>query len=331
MSAHKTDKRTITKAEKARVVDLKNPWLAGLLAFLIPGAGHFYQGRVFKGILYAGCILSTFAFGIKIGEGRPVYTYYYNRVDDKSDQGEALSIAGDLLVQEDYGGVDRMSGQPIRQFSQRLFNYGYLPQMMVGLPALPAIIQNKRYQASLFEPSLEFENGFQALFEGRIVGVDNDGNEKMYLARGNVKLSSTDNDIPVISGEFQGSIRVEDGREEPVTLNLVGPAYLGVPIFADPRRTITALVSNPEILRMDRAELIGTTPRSLINWYGVPLEDATLQVLNYQLGKHWELAVVFTWIAGLLNVLAIWDAFEGPAYGRGDETPEPEEPIPATT
>ena len=31
------------------------------------------------------------------------------------------------------------------------------------------------------------------------------------------------------------------------------------------------------------------------------------------------MAMVFTWIAGLLNILAIWDAVEGPAFGYGDE------------
>ena len=37
------------------------------------------------------------------------------------------------------------------------------------------------------------------------------------------------------------------------------------------------------------------------------------------MGKFFELAKIFTWIAGLLNILAVWDAFEGPAYGYGDE------------
>ena len=34
---------------------------------------------------------------------------------------------------------------------------------------------------------------------------------------------------------------------------------------------------------------------------------------------------MFTWIAGLLNLMAIWDAYDGPAYGYGDEEPEDEE------
>jgi hypothetical protein len=34
---------------------------------------------------------------------------------------------------------------------------------------------------------------------------------------------------------------------------------------------------------------------------------------NYQLGSYFDLGTVFTMIAGLLNVLAIWDAWGGPA------------------
>ena len=34
-------------------VDLKNPVIAGVLAFLCPGAGHFYQKRFFKAFVFA--------------------------------------------------------------------------------------------------------------------------------------------------------------------------------------------------------------------------------------------------------------------------------------
>jgi TM2 domain-containing membrane protein YozV len=54
-------------------IDLKNPYVAGVLAFLIPGAGHFYQGRTNKAYLYAVCILGLFIFGLYLGQGRVVY------------------------------------------------------------------------------------------------------------------------------------------------------------------------------------------------------------------------------------------------------------------
>jgi len=55
------------------VIDLCNPWLAALLAWCVPGAGHFYQGRNHKGGLFMGVILGMFLAGMWLGEGRVVY------------------------------------------------------------------------------------------------------------------------------------------------------------------------------------------------------------------------------------------------------------------
>lgn len=57
-------------------VDLRNPYLAALLAWLIPGAGHFYQRRQAKGALFCICILGTFLFGLGLGRGRVVYASF---------------------------------------------------------------------------------------------------------------------------------------------------------------------------------------------------------------------------------------------------------------
>jgi hypothetical protein len=40
----------------------------------------------------------------------------------------------------------------------------------------------------------------------------------------------------------------------------------------------------------------------------------TLDTLHYHLARFWELGTVFTMIAGLLNVLAIYDAWDGPVF-----------------
>ncbi len=68
----------------------------------------------------------------------------------------------------------------------------------------------------------------------------------------------------------------------------------------------------------------GTIPRPFLDHFQVPLTDEALQHLNGKLGKQYELALVYTWIAGLLNLLAVWDAAAGPAYGYGDEEEEDE-------
>ena len=60
-------------------LQLKDPVIAGVLAWLIPGLGHFYQGRNAKGALFIICILGTFLYGLylggskEVGWGRAVY------------------------------------------------------------------------------------------------------------------------------------------------------------------------------------------------------------------------------------------------------------------
>jgi len=54
-------------------IDLKDPILAALLAWLWPGAGHLYQGRRAKGLLFMVCVLGTFFYGLYVGDGRVVY------------------------------------------------------------------------------------------------------------------------------------------------------------------------------------------------------------------------------------------------------------------
>ncbi len=43
------------------------PWLAGLLAWIIPGAGHVYVGRTLRGIIIFVTVAATFWAGIAIG------------------------------------------------------------------------------------------------------------------------------------------------------------------------------------------------------------------------------------------------------------------------
>jgi hypothetical protein len=83
------------------VVDLREPHWAALLAWLWPGAGHFYQRRFAKGFLYMTCVLSMFFLGIMWGSSRVVYA----------------------------------SARPSD------FRWQFICQAGVGLPALPAVIQ----------------------------------------------------------------------------------------------------------------------------------------------------------------------------------------------
>ncbi len=88
-------------------IDLKDRALAGLLAWLFPGLGHFYQRRHAKGVLYLVCILGMFLWGLYLssspatGPARAVYFSF--RAND--------------------------------------WRWYYLGQVGVGLPAFPALVQ----------------------------------------------------------------------------------------------------------------------------------------------------------------------------------------------
>lgn len=157
-------------------VPLKNPLLAAFLAWLVPGLGHFYQGRRGKGLLYLVCILGLFLTGLVLGEGKVVYWTWVSPLRDPEN-----------------------------------FRLSYLGQFCVGLAALPGLIQ--------------------------------------------------------------------------ATLNFLG---LG-PI--------------------------------LWGYLAAPSTPAEINALYPRLGKLVEIGWLYTMVAGLLNVLAIYDALEGPAYADEEAGP----------
>jgi hypothetical protein len=85
-------------------VDLRNPVAAGIWAWLWPGAGHLYQRRYAKGILFMVCILVTYFYGLTLGGGHVVYASW-----TKAD-----------------------------------FRWQYVCQLGVGASALPALLQTQR-------------------------------------------------------------------------------------------------------------------------------------------------------------------------------------------
>src|SRR5690606_14650361 len=141
---------------------------------LLPGMGHWYQGRRSKAILFFVCIMGTFSYGLYLGGGRVVYASF-------------------------------------KEEDRRL---PYICQIGVGLPALPALVQ----------------------------------------------------------AQFANS-----GKQPP---------------FGD-------FMAPPKRVNNNRADNLG--PDELDNW-------------NKELGRYFELGTVYTMIAGLLNVLVIYDALSGPAY-----------------
>lgn len=105
-------KGTIRPTPDGIEIDLRDPIIAGVLAWLLPGAGHLYQRRYAKGMLYMVCILGAFFFGLVLGEGKVVYAGQFR---DKTDA---------------YPG-----------WQGNLSRWPFAMQAGVGLPASPAVVQ----------------------------------------------------------------------------------------------------------------------------------------------------------------------------------------------
>lgn len=287
-------------------INLKNQYLAAALAYLVPGAGHVYQGRYLKALIYSVSILGLFVWGMSLGDWKVIYFRW----------------------------------QPKEK------TIGYFSQILTGLPALPALVQSSRYSKVAEERShgtVSTDFPIDAPFKG-FAKQETASDSWEGPVVGRIKLNLEDGQFGrEVRGEFRGRLEADDHRE--VELTLAGPIELAPKMlasgsiasqldaknrgkeFSSSERRVSCRVVEPKSgFDSPSGQLEGTIPRSFWDWYQVPLEDEAIQELNRRLGRRYEIALLFTWVAGLLNLLAIWDAFEGPAYGYGDEVdlPEPE-------
>ena len=99
---------TTQNSKDTLVIHLKNPWIAGGLAWLLPGLGHYYQGRLFKAVLFAVCIIPTFFIGMSLGSSHEI-------------------------------GFARNVYCSWREGDKRWF---FIPQFCIGSAAIPAIAQS---------------------------------------------------------------------------------------------------------------------------------------------------------------------------------------------
>lgn len=109
-----------------RIVDLRNRSLAALLAWAVPGWGHFYQGRRTKAAIFFVVIMATWLSGFLIGGGNVVYASWQ---------------PGDRRWQ-------------------------FIPQAAVGLAAVPALIEGKRMNDYTDRRTGRTVAGYRPLFGG---------------------------------------------------------------------------------------------------------------------------------------------------------------------
>lgn len=278
-------------------VPLKNPVIAALLAFVCPGAGHYYQGRKFKAAVFSAGILTLFVWGMVLGHGQPVYSQLILR-----------------------------SSSTLPQLSQKTppqkFSWAYAAQVLVGAPAWPALLQDFRFRRD--DDTVNFLSApLESEFTGRLIVNSVRGDQHRHIT----------GQLSIVPGRPEGgrtvtgTLTTTDESGDPLTLNLGGQIELGRRVFGSPLREFSCRVlsEDPEV---PAGRVEGSVERGILNWFQAPLDTNELDRLNGNLSRQFDVACVFTWIAGLLNLLAIWDAAQGPAYGYGDEQPEEPEKKP---
>lgn len=67
------------------IIKLRDPALAAFLTWLLPGLGHWYQGRRFKALLFGACIIGIYMVGLWIGRGQVVYWTWINPLKDSEN------------------------------------------------------------------------------------------------------------------------------------------------------------------------------------------------------------------------------------------------------
>jgi hypothetical protein len=96
-------------------LNLRNRYVAAILAWLIPGAGHYYQRRYLKSAVFFLCIMSSFLIGMLVSSGHCVYA--------------------------SWNGIER--------------RWQYILQAGIGLPAMPAAWQSWTADDRNFRPAEE--------------------------------------------------------------------------------------------------------------------------------------------------------------------------------
>ena len=285
-----------------RKPDLRDPTTAVILAFLVPGLGHLYQRRVFKGVLYAVCILGTFFTGLRIGHGQVVY-FHWKQSENRT--------------------------------------YAYLCQFWVGLPALPALAQVRRSR-DLFDANyvpITISNNFSGTLsdypDGTAIGK----------VTGSLTLRPEKPDNPNYwVGTLDGELVTPDGKKQKVkgTVQKSG-GWLEAQVAPWRNRAIRSQLTKVSLGGENETatyRLEGSMPRAVWDFYEAPLQDqrsnelagesSDLDRAHKELGGRFELGILYTMIAGLLNILAMYDAYEGPAYEDDEDESKSDRPPPPT-
>jgi len=109
---------SVSPPENELPIDLRNPYMAGFLAWLFPGLGHYYQRRYPKALIFFLCIMPTFlagcalASGPEVGIARNIYWSWRWRTGDTRAWWLAQASLGPAAIPSVLQAWQINSGQP---------------------------------------------------------------------------------------------------------------------------------------------------------------------------------------------------------------------------
>ncbi len=115
-----TRETTAAPRPEEQTIDLRNPAIAAVLAWLLPGAGHFYQRRYFKAAVFGLSVWTLLVVGLAMGS--------YRAPSPVGDGSESLFFARSVYCSW-------------RPGDRRL---AFIPQSFVGVMAIPSLMQAQK-------------------------------------------------------------------------------------------------------------------------------------------------------------------------------------------
>src|SRR6476646_5840533 len=163
-------------------IRLRAPVFAAILTFILPGLGHLFQDRVFKGLVYGICITGMFMYGSALAEWKAV-------------QGPPFEY---------------------RQKNRTLMALKYAAQFGMGTPALAALWQTRRSLNDNVTPRT-LSAPITEPFEGVFTTYPTDAGRLDTNVKGTLTLEGVPGAFgDTIGGKFQGT--TEDGKPLELTL-----------------------------------------------------------------------------------------------------------------
>jgi TM2 domain-containing membrane protein YozV len=290
---------------------LKRPALAAILSFLLPGAGQLYQGRTFKGVVNCVCVLTLMFWGLSMGEWGVVFRLEPIPLNERD-------VARFQQGFRDGHRPVRAPLEPDRESTKT--HLGFLAQAPIGLISIPALIQEERYFSRRNIAAINEEAPLNKAAIGELHFRGDNGERVVRKLEGILDVAPHHGEF---GREMRGTFTGTDAEGKRVEISVRGLSVIGPPIGAERFQPVSSFATHLDGAPLDDAQFLASLERGWIDRVLVPPNFDSLERLHGKLGKKFPLAEVFTWIAGLLNILVIWDAYAGPAYGY--RMPRPEE------